>query len=410
MNRIPITLAIIALPHLAHAQFAEPDVDVLYALHAETPGDAFGFVAETIGDIDGDHAPDFVVGAPFNAAGGAFAGRAYIYSGRTGHLLHVVTGGAGDLLGYSVAAAGDLDRDNVPDYLVGGIGGRVLALSGRDHHTLFDVRVPGQSFGFTVASAGDINHDGRPDVIVGAPNAVPQQTGAAYILSGRDGSILRTLTGPNVFAGLGGGVAGIGDVNRDGVPDQVASGQGAGDGFLGAAYVYSGRDGSIIHTIVPDPTAQVFGKFFTKDAGDVDRDGVHDILISDFADTEVGANGGKAYVISGKTGERLFVFVGDTAGDAFGEGRGVGDVDHDHHDDLLIAGYNSSAGAPSGGKVTLFSGKDGHALRTFTGNVAGVQLGFDALGIGDVNHDHETDYLITGNDVAYVVAGSQRCH
>jgi hypothetical protein len=413
MKPIPFAFAITcvtAIPQLARAQFAEPDVDVVYALHAEAAGDAFGFVAETIGDLDGDHAPDFVVGAPFNTAGGSFAGRAYVYSGRTGHLLHVVTGSPGDLLGYSVGSPGDLDRDGVPDYLVGGSGGRVVALSGRDHHTLFDVRVTGEQFGFTVAGAGDINHDGHPDVIVGAWTA-NTATGKTYILSGRDGSILRTADGPNVGAGLGQGVAGIGDVNHDGVPDQVAAAPGAGVGNLGAAFIYSGRDGSILRTLLPDPTAQVFGKFFTKNAGDVDRDGIDDILISDFSDTELGPFGGKAYVFSGKTGERLWVFLGDAAGDGFGEGRGVGDVDHDHHADLLIAGYNSSAGATSGGKVSLFSGKDGHVIRTFTGNVEGVQLGFDALGIGDIDRDHETDYLITGNDVAYVVSGARKhCH
>lgn len=146
------------------------------------------------------------------------------------------------------------------------------------------------------------------------------------------------------------------------------------------------------------------------DAGDVDRDGVRDILIGDFGDTEAGAGAGKAYVFSGRTGDRLWVFRGETAGDGFGIGRGVGDVDRDHHADLLLASFNSSAGAPSGGKVFLYSGKDGHVIRTLTGTVAGAQLGFDALGLGDVDHDHATDFLITGVDVAHVVAGRCRGH
>ncbi|HEY0987298.1 MAG TPA: hypothetical protein VGD80_09620, partial [Kofleriaceae bacterium] len=55
----------------------------------------------------------------------------------------------------------------------------------------------------------------------------------------------------------------------------------------------------------------------------------------------------------------------------------------------------------------LYSGKDGHVIRTLTGTVAGHQLGFDALAIGDVDRDRATDFLITGVDVAHVVAG--RC-
>lgn len=227
-----------SIPQLARAQFAEPEVEVLYTLRAEAPGDSFGWVAEKIGDIDGDHAPDFVIGAPANAAGGTSAGRAYVFSGRTGALLHTVTGEPNNRLGFSVAGPGDLNRDGVPDYVVGGLG-RVIAISGADHHALFDVRVPAEAFGFSVGGAGDVDHDGRPDLIVGA-FAANSATGKVYLLSGKDGSVLWTQVGPNPGAGLGQGVSGIDDVNRDGIPDQVAGAPGAGPTFLGAAYVYSG--------------------------------------------------------------------------------------------------------------------------------------------------------------------------
>src|SRR5262249_36950688 len=159
------------------------------------------------GDIDRDRAPDFVIGAPRNAAGGANAGRAYVFSGRTGALLHTVTGEANDRIGFSVAGPGDLDRDGVPDYVVGGLG-RGIALSGADHHTLFDVRVAGEAFGFSIGAAGDVNRDGRPDLIVGA-FAANGATGKVYLLSGTDGSVLWTQGGPNRGAGLGQGVSGI---------------------------------------------------------------------------------------------------------------------------------------------------------------------------------------------------------
>jgi len=403
--RAAVVAVICAVPELAWAQFAEPDAEVLYTLHAEAPGDGFGFVAEKIGDIDGDRAPDFVVGAPQSAAGGVLAGRAYVFSGRTGALLHTVTGEANNRLGFSVTGPGDLDRDGTPDYVVGGLG-RVIALSGADHHILFDVRVPGEAFGFSVGGAGDVNRDRFPDVTAGA-FAANAAAGKVYILSGKDGSVLRTQLGPNGGAGLGQGVSGIDDVNHDGVPDQVAAAPGAGPNFLGAAFVYSGRDGAPLRTLEPDPTAITFGQFFVHDAGDVDRDGVGDILIGDFNDTEVGAAAGKAYVFSGRTGDRLWVFLGEAAGDGFGIGRGAGDIDHDHHADLILASFNSSAGAPSGGKVFLYSGKDGHVIRTLTGTVAGHQLGFDALALGDVDRDHTTDFLISGVDIVHVVAG--RC-
>jgi hypothetical protein len=287
-----IVASLCSLPAVARAQFAEPDVAVIYSLHAEAPGDSFGWAAEAIGDIDCDHAPDYVIGAPFNDAGGTNAGRAYVYSGRTGALLHTVTGGPTDRIGFSMTGPGDLDRDGVPDYVVGGIS-RVIGLSGRDHHVLFDLRVTLEAFGYDVGPAGDTNRDGYPDVIVGA-FAANGATGKAYVLSGRDGAVLWTRTGPNAGAGLGQGVSGIDDVDRDGVRDVVVGAPGAGPTFLGAAFVYSGRDGSLIRTLEPDPTAINFGTFFVHDAGDVDRDGTGDILIGYFGDTEAGAGAGKA--------------------------------------------------------------------------------------------------------------------
>ncbi|MEJ2365670.1 MAG: SpoIIE family protein phosphatase, partial [Deltaproteobacteria bacterium] len=59
-------------------------------------------------------------------------------------------------------------------------------------------------------------------------------------------------------------------------------------------------------------------------------------------------------------------------------------VNGDGYADLFMAAFNSSAGAPSGGKAYLRSGKDGSLLRTITGKIAGDQLGFDALAVGDV--------------------------
>lgn len=392
-----ISILVLAIPTIAHAQFAEPDVRVLYTLHAEAPGDQFGWVAETIGDIDGDQAPDFIIGAPRNSAGGTNAGRAYVYSGRTGALLHVVTGEPNNRIGFSVAGPGDLDRDGVPDYVAGGLG-RVIAVSGRDHHVLFDLRVPGEAFGFSVGGGVDLDHDGHPDLVVGA-YAANNVAGKIYVISGKTGATLSTQDGPNPGAGLGQGVSGLRDVDRDGFADFVGSAPGAGPQNLGAAFVYSGRDGSILHTLEPDPTAMFFGQFFTHDAGDVDRDGIHDILIGDYGDTEGGAGAGKAYVFSGRTGERLWVFRG-SAGDGFGIGRGAGDLDGDHHADLVLAAYTSSAGATNGGQVALYSGADGHVIRTMTGTVAGAFLGIDALALG-------TNILITGRDVVHVVAG--RC-
>ena len=102
------------IPSTTVAQFVEPDVSVLYTLTSDEAGDGFGFVAEAIGDVNGDGASEIVIGAIGNSSGGPAAGKAFVYSGRDGALLNSVTGSSLDFLGHSVAGVGDVDADGVP--------------------------------------------------------------------------------------------------------------------------------------------------------------------------------------------------------------------------------------------------------------------------------------------------------
>ena len=87
---------------------------------------------------------------------------------------------------------------------------------------------------------------------------------------------------------------------------------------------------------------------------------------------------------------------GEDAGDGFGIGPArAGDVDGDGHDNLVIGAWQHGSAAHSGGKVYVYSGKDGSVLSTFTGRIPGATLGFDADGMGDVDGDGEADFLVT---------------
>ena len=57
--------------------------------------------------------------------------------------------------------------------------------------------------------------------------------------------------------------------------------------------------------------------------------------------------------------------------------------------------WQFASGAPSGGKIYIYSGKDGALTRTITGNVPGETLGFDTTGIGNVNGNGVVDSLLT---------------
>lgn len=403
----------------ARAQFVEPGVQSLYSVQAEAPGDFFGYMASAIGDLNGDGVSEFIIGAWRNTAGGPLAGRAYVFSGRDGALLHTVTGLPNNRIGFSVAGVGDVNRDGVPDYAVGGPGrfavpqnGRVLVLSGADHSVLYDLAGTSQSlFGWDVNAAGDVNGDGWPDIAVGAP-LVSQTAGFAgrvYAISGRDGSTIWTRDGEAENASLGTAVGGVGDLDGDGLAEITvgASGEVNGHRNSGKAFLLRGRDGSVARTFKPSSTACDFGDFYVHASDDVNGDHVPDIYIADYCDNRLGAGSGRGYVFSGASEEKLRVFSAESAGDGLGAGRPVRDLDGDGAADYIISAYTSSYGAADGGRVYLFSGKTGKTLRTITGTVAGRELGFDALPLGDVNGDGKTDFLLTGQDIAFVIAGDR---
>ena len=148
--------------------FANPFVEaehvvVLREWLGEGPGDQFGWIARSLGDVDGDGAEDFVTSAPTWAGTGKDAGRVYVYSTKTGKLLWKVDGAAAEELGTGVELAGDTNKDGVPDVVAGAPGGgKSYVYSGKDGHVLQTLTAENKSdtFGRHVTFAGDVDHDG----------------------------------------------------------------------------------------------------------------------------------------------------------------------------------------------------------------------------------------------------------
>src|SRR5205085_4501549 len=133
-------------------------------------------------------------------------------------------------------------------------------------------------FGSAVANAGDVNHDGVNDLIVGAPGA-----SKAYVFNGATGAHIFTMTSPaapnaNLIPSFGNAVAGGVDLNGDGVPDFVIGAPNE-KGLQGAAYVFSGSNGALLRSL--KGPRQGFAKFGTSVAvtPDVTGDGRPDILV-----------------------------------------------------------------------------------------------------------------------------------
>lgn len=239
------------------------------------------------------------------------------------------------------------------------------------------------SMGWSVAGAGDVNRDGFDDVIVGA-------RGASRVYSGADGSMLWELTG-------GDSVAGVGDVNKDGF-DDVMTGNGPFNlDRRTSAFVYSGLDGTVLWEFRgrdnTDHSQSVSG------AGDVNGDGFQDMIIGTRTRRVVGEEridyAGAAYVYSGQDGTLLWEFLGQAQADQLGYSvAGAGDIDQDGFDDVLVGiPYDDPGGLNEAGSAIVYSGKDGTVLRSFNGDFNDT-LGFSVAGAGDVNKDGVPDVIV----------------
>ncbi|MGH8835023.1 MAG: hypothetical protein ACRDWG_08540 [Actinomycetes bacterium] len=423
--RIGAALAIafaLAAP-AASAQSSTPP-GTFVTMTGDQPGEGYGWAASELADIDGDGAAEVITGNPFHTdAAGTFSGHTDVRSARTGDVIYTFIGQPGELHGYAIAAAGDVNGDRAADFIVGAPGaalscgsnpqaGRAYVYSGADGSTLLtlDGEAAGDQYGAAVGSAGDVNRDGRADLLVGAPcfDGVGADSGKAYVVSGRTGRVLRSHAGQAAGDHFGIGIAPAGLVDRDHFIDHIIGASDAGTGGRGLAYVFSGLTGRQVLALDGGPDTMDLGWFFVAGLGDVNGDKRDDLYVGDFNGGPDGDARGLAFVFSGKTGAVLHQFEGDAPGDGAGPGRYAGDVDGDGRNDVAVGSYLSSAGAPQAGLVKVYSGNTGALLRTYVSTVAGENLGFDAVGLGDVDGDGHVDLALTAasGDRVYIVSST----
>lgn len=352
-------------------------------------------------DADGDGVGDLLVGAR-NENGDA--GRAYLFSGATGALLHTLAPPASVVsVDFGVATAGipDVDGDGRGDVAVasrGGDGeGRVDLFSGATG-TLIRAFLspdpePNGLFGIWLAGIEDLDGDGRGDVILsgtretGGPAGRPR----VYVVSGATGDLLYTLTSPDPTAtALLIQVASVPDVDGDGRPD-VLVGSSLAIGTpesAGRVDLFSGATGAPIRAFKsPDP--EVFGAFnAVTGVPDVDGDGRGDVVIGAQNEDGGAEDAGRAYVFSGATGALLHTLASpqpevDGAFGAFV--TDIGDYDGDGTTDVAVAASQEDGGAEGAGRVYVFSAATGALVATLSSpNPAfGGQFGTRIAGVPD---------------------------
>src|SRR6185436_4924732 len=143
-------------------------------------------------------------------------------------------------------------------------------------------------------------------------------------------------------------------------------------------------------------SGQAAGDWFgraTSRAGDVDGDGIADLVVGASRSDANGSESGSALVASGKDGHALFTVLG-AAGDMLGWAVSGGeDVDRDGIPDFAISSHDHVAFLGAG-YVLVCSGWDGHVLHRFDGDHADQTLGTAVALIGDVDGDGHADVLV----------------
>lgn len=396
----------------------------------------------TVPDINGDGLADLLVGG--NPGGvTAYLGTA------DGGISGTTTGSNypcdGRRCGYSLASAGDLDGDGLPEVVVGNSGtlDRIHLLrwegrTGRLEEIREVLQIPDAgSFGESVSSAGDFNGDGYADMIVGA-------AGRAYLIRGNrnlntlslDRSI-STVTADDPVEITGRSVAGGGDINADGFADVIIGGThkaliclGNPSADLNAAHCTvlrrrSATDaGSVLRT-------RNFG-FPVAAAGDLNGDGVADFLVSELdfgpsADSGVESQSRTVFVRYGRAGlgeadagvgsvlDNFDQQIVGPADQCFGKFIAAGgDLNGDGFDDIAIS--DSCATETDAGTVQelvrVYLGSDGGVSDTPATTLDAGRTVLDNFGAslamaGDTNGDGRGELVVGAHreDAVYLYHG-----
>ena len=430
-----------------------------FTINGIAAGDQLGSSVSGAGDVNGDGFADLSIGAPYADPNGLEkAGQSYVVfgsnngfptslnvsdlDGNNGFTINPIA--AGDELGVSVSAAGDVNGDGIDDLIIGAFGadpngnanagtsyvvfGSSEAFpasfkpSGLDGTNGFAINgIAEDDFsGIRVSSAGDFNGDGIDDLIISTPFA-ETSAGQSYLvfgskegfwasinlssLDGINGSVLNGVN-PNDYSGVS--VSGAGDINGDGVDDLIIGGSYAdpnGNTNSGSSYVVFGTVPTL-GTEGNDVLNGTFGDDALYGRGGNDtilgREGVNTLLGEDGNDLIYGGSQ-TDYINGGNGNDKIYVPGGNNT--IYG-GAGNDLIYSGSGDDLILGGAGND-------RIVLDGGKDIVVLQINNGldRIENFQVGqttlglsggltFENLAIAQRGNDTLIKFANTGEDLA----------
>ena len=458
--------------------------------------DNSGWSISPSGDVNNDGIDDIIIGAYYASPGGlANAGKTYVVFGKANWTSPISLGSLngtngfeidgvamGDRSGISVSTAGDVNSDGIQDIIIGAydaspgglsragktfvLFGRAIwatplalsSLNGTNGFELDGVAINDYS-GVSVSGGGDVNNDGIQDIIIGAYQYT-SAAGKTYVVFGKTNWTspisLGSLNGANGFEidGVAVGdwsgycVSFAGDINIDGIQDIIIGAPYASSN-VGKTYVIFGKatwtsplalsslngaNGFELDGV----SASGESGWSVKAAGDVNNDGIKDIIIgAPLASPGILTNAGKTYILFGKSNWTTPISLGGLTGANGFELDGVAtfdysgnsvssasDVNNDGINDIIIGAPLASPGGlfQAGTSYVVFGksnwtspislgGLNGANGFELNGVVASDRSGISVSVAGDLNNDGVQDIIIgapgngTKSGKTYVVFG-----
>ncbi len=232
-------------------------------------------------------------------------------------------------------------------------------------HDLYGELTEGR-FGWSAADMGDVDGDGVNDFAVGAPLHSDQfkQGGKLYVFSGNNGrEIHGASASDNELLGWSMGLTG--DVNKDGKRDFWAAAPGQ-NGQTGALYVLTCADGVQLKRLPGQGSNDRFAEFVCP-LGDLDGDGIDELVVAAPGNDAKGEDCGRIYVVSIVDGSVFATFEGAAPLDRLGGG---GVAAWMNGKELRIAAGASKAGDDRKGLVYVWSSLEKSEPRVLAGDAA----------------------------------------